>query len=88
MELLITFLSVLSSVLVFSVVNLYRKVTFYEDKMVDIQERISQSVEQMRVIDLNGAFESDDEVGVVFNQMKDIVDNIGEYVYDQTEEKN
>jgi hypothetical protein len=87
MELLIIFLSLLSVTLVFSVINLYRKVTFYEDMLVDIEQQITQSVDRMRQIDLNGAFEADDEVGVVFNQMKDIVDNLGEYIYEQTQEE-
>jgi hypothetical protein len=36
---------------------------------------LERMLEQMREIDLRGAFESDDEVGVVFNELKDVIEN-------------
>jgi hypothetical protein len=35
---------------------------------------VESMLERMREIDLNGSFESDDEVGSVFTQLKDIVE--------------
>jgi hypothetical protein len=41
----------------------------------------------MRNIDLNGAFESDDEVGEVFRMMNTLTESLGEYIYgEETEE--
>jgi hypothetical protein len=34
---------------------------------------LEKMLEEMRQIDIRGSFESDDEVGVVFNELKDII---------------
>ena len=35
---------------------------------------LEKMLEEMREIDIRGSFESDDEVGVVFNELKDIIE--------------
>ena len=45
---------------------------------MDVQNEITintleKMLEEMRQIDIRGSFESDDEVGVVFNELKDII---------------
>lgn len=87
MELLIGLLSLLSGTLLFVSINLYRKVTFFEDRIVDIQNQIDESIKTMEEIDINGSFEADDEVGTTFQQLKGIVEQIGEYIYAETEEE-
>jgi hypothetical protein len=81
--LLITILFILCGLFIYSSINLYKKIIFYEDKIVDIQEKVTQTLETMRMIDLSGAFESDDEVGDVFNQMKNLIEDIGEFIYEE-----
>jgi hypothetical protein len=87
MEILIGFLSILSAGLLFVSINLYRKILFFEDKISDIQDSVENSIETMREIDINGSFEADDEVGDTFQQLKRIVEQIGEYTYAETTEE-
>ena len=87
MELLIGLLSLLSGTLLFVSINLYRKVTFFEDRIVDIQNQIDESIKTMQEIDINGSFEADDEVGTTFQQLKGIVEQLGEYIYAETTEE-
>ena len=35
---------------------------------------LERMLEEMRQIDIRGSFESDDEVGVVFNELKDVIE--------------
>ena len=46
----------------------------YDGRQIDTQIKVESMLEKMREIDLNGSFESDDEVGSVFTQLKDIVE--------------
>lgn len=86
-----TFIIILLSVIVlslsYSVYTLYKKIIFFEDEFLKIEQDITDTIELMRQIDIGGAFESDDEVGDVFNQMKRLVDNLGEYIYAEEKEK-
>ena len=46
---------------------------------LDIQNEVTlntleKMLEEMRQIDIRGSFESDDEVGVVFSELKDIIE--------------
>lgn len=40
----------------------------------DTQSTLESMLEQMKSLDLNGSFESDDEVGVVFNELKELIE--------------
>lgn len=37
-------------------------------------DELESMLEKMRAIDIRGSFESDDEVGVVFTELKDIIE--------------
>jgi hypothetical protein len=37
-------------------------------------ERLENMLEEMRELDIKGAFESDDEVGAVFNELKSLIE--------------
>jgi hypothetical protein len=37
-------------------------------------ERLENMLEEMRGLDIKGAFESDDEVGAVFNELKSLIE--------------
>lgn len=52
-----------------------------EDRVNDYDELVEYSIQtlermqtEMKEIDIRGSFESDDEVGVVFNELKDTID--------------
>jgi hypothetical protein len=46
----------------------------YDSRQIDTQIKVESMLEKMRQIDLKGSFESDDEVGAVFTQLKDIIE--------------
>jgi competence protein ComGC len=46
----------------------------YFDNQINTQVKLESMLKQMREIDLKGSFESDDEVGSVFTQLKDIIE--------------
>ena len=48
--------------------------TKYNDFSEDTISALETMLEEMRQIDIRGSFESDDEVGVVFNELKDIIE--------------
>ena len=70
---ILTILFFLISV-VFSTLLFYslRRINQYEDFIIKIQQMIEYSTEKMKLVDSKGSFESDDEVGFFFKQLKDI----------------
>jgi competence protein ComGC len=46
----------------------------YDDRQIDTQIKLESMLTKMRELDLNGSFESDDEVGAVFTELKDIIE--------------
>jgi len=48
--------------------------TKYNNFSEDTLTTMEAMLEEMRAIDLRGSFESDDEVGTVFTELKDIIE--------------
>ena len=46
----------------------------YSELEDDVDVTLTQMLEEMREIDIRGSFESDDEVGVVFKELKDVIE--------------
>jgi uncharacterized membrane protein YukC len=74
---IIILLSVLILVLIFTNYNLLRKnekcediIKSYESYMVNFSNVIKFSEKKLQEIDHNGTFESDDEIGFFFKQIK------------------
>jgi hypothetical protein len=74
-------LLIISTVLFFRGFNLIERieeledeVSLYELRNEETKEALNSMLEQMREIDLKGSFESDDEVGSVFTQLKTIIE--------------
>ena len=44
-----------------------------QDTIISLYDSISQSYSKMKDIDAKGGFESDDEVGQIFNNLKDVL---------------
>ena len=61
--------SVVSSTLVYFSL---RRINQYEDLIVQFQQIIDFSTEKMKQVDADGHYESDDETGFFFQQLKDI----------------
>jgi len=75
-------LGVLNIVLLVGVRNLLRQNEQLEDRLidtaVDIRNRVQTALENMRKLDTREAFEKDDEVGVTFNEIKKIVQDLND----------
>tara|TARA_B100000287_G_C20200837_1_gene609943 strand:+ start:228 stop:461 length:234 start_codon:yes stop_codon:yes gene_type:complete len=64
-----------------------KRINQLETILVRIQEIISYSANQMKVIDAKGTFESDDEVGFFFKEIKNTQEILnGVFETDKTEE--
>jgi hypothetical protein len=46
------------------------------DTVMDTNQTISDAVQQMKQVDIRGSFESDDEVGSVFESLKQIIEKL------------
>ena len=46
----------------------------YDDRQINTQIKIESMLSKMREIDLKGSFESDDEVGAVFSELKETIE--------------
>ena len=49
-----------------------RRITQYEEFILEIQQVITFSTEKMKLVDAKGHYESDDETGFFFEQLKQI----------------
>ena len=49
-----------------------RRITQYEELILQIQQVIDFSTEKMKLVDAKGHYESDDETGFFFEQLKQI----------------
>ena len=79
---LLTLFFVLSVVLLIRGISLVKQNETLQDVVVETQEEREQTQEvlqnmlkQMRELDLQGSFESDDEVGAVFTELKDLIES-------------
>jgi hypothetical protein len=71
---------ILNIVLLVGIKNLLRQNEQLEDRLVGtvqtIRTRVSDALENMRRLDNKQVFEKDDEVGVTFDEMKKIVQDL------------
>jgi hypothetical protein len=71
--------TLLNIILLYRGYKLVSQVETIQQEYVEFEDNtnltLERMLEQMREIDLRGAFESDDEVGVVFNELKDVIEN-------------
>ena len=64
--------------------NLMKKTELLEDFVGNVGEKIISVNARLKQIDSTGHFESDDEVGTVFDAIKETVNELNEFI---TEEK-
>ena len=62
-----------------------RRINQYEDLILQIQQIITFATNKMKQVDSTGHFESDDEVGFFFEELKSIQLSL-DGVFEQTEE--
>ena len=66
---LFVLISVVTSTLLFFSL---RRINQYEDLILQFQQIIEFATQKMKTVDSNGHYESDDETGFFFKQLKDI----------------
>ena len=69
LTILFFFISVFTSVLTYYSL---RRITQYEELILQIQQVIKFSTDKMKLVDAKGHYESDDETGFFFKQLKQI----------------
>ena len=75
---------VLSTLLFYSL----RRITQYEELILQIQQVIKFSTDKMKLVDAKGHYESDDETGFFFEQLKQLQLTLdGVFEKEQLEEK-
>ena len=81
---------VLAIITIFSLMLVYyslKRITQYEEIILQINDKIEYVNQQLKLIDEKGTFEADDEVGFFFKELKEIgklLDNLFEEVDDAT----
>ena len=60
--------------------NLTRKIELLETWMEDFSDRVTQVQSDLNDVDSTGHFESDDEIGAIFDSIKDIIDDLNNFV--------
>jgi len=80
MEILAIILTILIiSLLVYGLNNALNKIEKYEDFIEADQKRNEALLETLRSIDQKQMFEKDDEVGSLFNQIKETIESFKEF---------
>ena len=85
--------AVLSIILIFLGMLVYyslKRITMYEEIILQINDKIEYVNAQLKLIDEKGTFEADDEVGFFFQELKEIgllLDNLFEEVEDDANSK-
>ena len=76
-------ISVFTSLLVYYSL---RRITQYEELILEIQQVIKFSTEKMKLVDSKGHYESDDETGFFFEQLKQIQLSLDEIFEEETQD--
>jgi len=92
MTILIILLTILNFALAYTTYNLLRKNELYEQTIQEFYSQLSITLHNMRAIDEKQMFESDDEVGSIFEQLTNTVNDLRPLLYgtpnDRTTEKD
>ena len=70
----------LNGVVIYVGWNLLRKNEWLEDFVVALATHARSALQDMRALDVSGAFEADDDVGTTFTALKAIVDDYARFV--------
>ena len=86
-EILCVIFGTISIFLITLVYYSLKRITQYEELILQINDKIEYVNQQLKIIDEKGTFEADDEVGFFFKELKEIgklLDNLFEEVDDAT----
>ena len=68
---------------IYSSWNLMKKQEVTEDWLVALENRLSNIIKETKDIDDKGMFEADDEVGTIFEQIKETVNELNEFINEE-----
>ena len=67
--------------------NLLNKVELLETWVEDFSDRVAETWEEIKTIDSTGHFEADDEVGSIFTSIKQTIEELNQYIEEDTNAK-
>ena len=67
--------------------NLLNKVELLETWVEDFRDRVAGTWEEIKTIDSTGHFEADDEVGTIFTSIKQTIEELNQYIEEDTNAK-
>lgn len=87
MYILIALFVLISIILAYIAFNLFRKVErledeleknimIYESNLINLRDEFINAEIEIKQLDVNGTFESDDEVGVVYKSIKAVIEDL------------
>ena len=60
--------------------NLTRKTELLETWVENFSDRITQVQRELKDIDSTGHFESDDEIGAIFDSIKEVINELNDFI--------
>jgi len=79
LEIMLVLLSILFVASCYVIWNLNKKLEYLEDWISDFINTIEKVQSELKKIDYRGSFESDDETGVIFEQIKVTVNQLNRF---------
>ena len=67
--------------------NLLNKVELLETWVEDFSDRVAGTWEEIKTIESTGHFEADDEVGSIFTSIKETIQELNQYIEEDTNAK-
>ena len=87
LEILLGLLVVIFIIESYVVWNLLNKVELLETWVEDFSDRVAGTWEEIKTIDSTGHFESDDEIGSIFTSIKETIEELNQYIEEDTNAK-
>ena len=70
-------------VMTIGILRAMKRTETYDDFFGEMQKALSHTIDAMTKIDIRGSFQSDDEVGDTFKQLKGMVDALDVFLTEQ-----
>ena len=89
LEIVITILSIFVCFISYLFVLSLRKISQYENFIIQLQQVVEYATQKIKLVDASGHYESDDETGFFFQQLKELQELLdGVFENEETEENS
>jgi hypothetical protein len=68
---------------IYAIVNLYKKNRIYEEWVISTRDSINELHENIQELDSRQLFEKDDDVGVIYEGIKDLIVDLNEKISEE-----